>query len=157
MSLSIELEHSVNITASNNDPVIAGSLLMLKCTTMSNHVPDMLWIGSNGTAITENGSSVSEQVNGDLKSTTLMFDPLRTSHAGNYTCISNIEDNFSTIQAHHLVTVESKPQFVNVRLCIPKNAIINDVYMYMKTSSKLMNITLYCTFVSISVQFPHQK
>ena len=120
MSSPIELEHSVNITASNNDPVIAGSLLTLNCTTISNHMPDMMWVGPNGPAIAENGSTVSEQVNGDLKSTILMFDPLRTSHAGNYTCISIIEDNFSTIQAHHLVTVESKPQFVNVRLCIPR-------------------------------------
>ena len=85
-----------HITASNNDPVIAGSLLMLNCTSMSNHMPDMLSVGPNGPAIGENGSTV-EQVTSDLKSTILVFHPLQTSHVGNYICKSIIEVNFSTI------------------------------------------------------------
>ena len=125
---------------------------MLNCTSMSNHMPDMLSVGPNGPAIGENGSTV-EQVTSDLKSTILVFHPLQTSHVGNYICKSIIEVNFSTIQAHHLVTVESKPQFVNVHQ--ERCSRLYDVYM--KTSSKLMNSTMYCTFESISVQFPHQK
>lgn len=100
----------MNITASSNDPAIAGSLLTLNCFTMSNHVPDLMWVSPNGSTIADNGIAVSKQVNCTLKSATLVFDALRTSHAGNYTCISVIADNFHTFQAHHFVNVESKPQ-----------------------------------------------
>lgn len=103
-----ELEHNMSITASTNNPVIAGSSLTLNCTATSNHVPLLTWVGPNGPTNVENGIIVSEQINGDMKQTILTFDPLRTSHAGNYTCISIIEDSVSKIVAQHLVIVESE-------------------------------------------------
>jgi len=98
----------MSITASSNNPVIAGSWLTLNCTATSNLVPHLIWIGLSDLANVENGIILSEHLNGDLKSAILTFDPLQTSHAGNYTCVSTIEDNISKLVADYLITVESK-------------------------------------------------
>ena len=100
-----ELEHSMSITASSNNPVTAGSSLTLNCTSTSNLVPHLKWIGLSDLANFEN---VSEHLNGESKSAILTFDPLQTSHAGNYTCVSIIEENVSKLVANHFITVESK-------------------------------------------------
>jgi len=105
-----ELEHTVNITASSTSPaVLAGGTLTLNCTAVSSRTPNVTWTGPNGPAVEENGITLSEQTkNGLMASVLLTIDPLRTSNAGYYTCVSNIEDSMSVKQAQYLVMVESK-------------------------------------------------
>lgn len=100
----------MNITASSSSSaVIAGGTLTLICTATSNHIPHLMWIGPNGPAVDGNGTTVSEQIRDGLESSMLLvIDPVRTSLAGYYTCISNIEGSLSEKQAQYLVTVESK-------------------------------------------------
>ena len=98
----------MSITASSNNPVIAGSSLTLNCTATSNLVPQLKWIGLSDLASVEKGISLSEHLNGQSKTAILTFDPLQTSYAGNYTCVSIIEDNISELVADYLITVESK-------------------------------------------------
>ena len=105
-----ELEHSVNITASSTSPAaLAGGTLTLNCTAVSSRTPNVTWTGPNGPAVDENGITLSEQTNDGLMASVLLtIDPLQTSHAGYYTCVSNIEDGVSEKQAQYLVIVKSK-------------------------------------------------
>ena len=97
---------AVNITASGRN--VAGATYSLECTvysTASNSFLnyDFTWLGpTNSTK-----SVPSEMVNTTGNMSTLTFDPLATSHAGNYTCVVTALALFMNEEVDLNVTVTS--------------------------------------------------
>ena len=104
------LENSLNISASEDMPVLAGTALSLRCIAVNDRIQSLCWLDARGNIITSgDGVNVSlSQLDGVTGILTLTFESVRTSQAGNYSC--KCEDNNST----YLVDVQSK--FKNVNL-----------------------------------------
>ena len=107
----------MTLTPSSSDPVSAGSSLTLNCSVVSDRVPQLTWVGPNGTVVTGNGITVSPQTDNDQISTIILtFSSIRTSHAGYYNCSSEVtEEPMSTTWDTYLVRVQSK------RVCLHKS------------------------------------
>ena len=106
---STELLHNVTITSSGAP--ISGGTYNLTCTVEANVQPTVQWLySSNGTAVT-NGSNITvgtERTTGSTTILTLSFNPLSTSHGGQYTCQSTIDSPASTVFATRNVTVQGE-------------------------------------------------
>ena len=104
-----ELEHSVGITSSSTTQVKAGGVVVLTCESVSDRLPHLTWVGPDGPVTSGNGITVLyKNINETASQSTLAFHPLRTSHAGLYTCTSNVESGFSVKEESHSVSVQSK-------------------------------------------------
>ena len=83
----------------------------LTCTVEANVPPTVQWLySSNGTEVT-NGSAITvgtERTTGSTTTLTLSFDPLHTSHGGQYTCQSTIDSPASTVNATRNVTAQGE-------------------------------------------------
>ena len=100
------LEKNISIESSADSP-IAGERFVITCTIISDRPAQLTWKGRNGLPIRENNPSVYSQVtSGMLTSVKLIFQPLYTSHAGIYTCISLVGSNINS--KTYSVRVQSK-------------------------------------------------
>ena len=88
----------VNVTSSSTGPGQAGAVVVLTCLSASDRLPQLTWEGPSGPVSSGSGITVleeQERENNTARSA-LIFSPLQTSHAGAYTCASNIESGFKT-------------------------------------------------------------
>ena len=75
----------------------AGESYLLTCTAVEviaglRNMPSLQWLDSNGSPVQGTGITVGElQITDTAAILTLTFDPLRTSHAGVYTCWGMLE------------------------------------------------------------------
>ena len=100
--MHINREHKENIP-------LAGRAFVLACLTESNMFTNVTWMGPDGTITSGNGITLHVQKENETTVKYLLkFLILKTSHAGNYTCISNVEDGFSTKEVTTLVWPQSK-------------------------------------------------
>ena len=104
---STELLHNVTITSSGAP--ISGETYSLTCTVEANVPPTVQWLySSNGTAVT-NESNITvgtERTTNYTTILTLSFNPLHTSHGGQYTCQSTTDTPPSTVNATRNVIVQ---------------------------------------------------
>ena len=102
----------VTVSVAGDD--VAGSTLSLLCTATSLiplvHPPVVLWVG---VATTNSHVIVKERNSFSASNVTVTFDPLRTSHGGQYICqadydipAANLASNLRTQM--HTVTVQSE-------------------------------------------------
>ena len=107
--LSTVLLHDVTITSSGVPT--SQETYNLTCTVEANVPPTVQWLYcSNGSEVT-NGSGITIGTQRTTVSTTtltLSFNPLHTSHGGQYICQSTIDSPASTVNATRNVTVQSK-------------------------------------------------
>ena len=103
----LELEHTVDITASEDIP-IAGESLTLTCTVWSKLPAMVKWVTENGDPVvnTSDVSVSSQMIDFFIHTVNISFKPLSTSHAGIYTCISS--NPLSRIEDAYLVTIASE-------------------------------------------------
>ena len=87
----------------------------LTCTVEANVPPTVQWLySSNGTVVT-NVSDITvgiQRTTGSTTTLTLSFNPLHTSHGGQYTCQSTTDTPPSTVNATRNVTVHGECKYV---------------------------------------------
>ena len=107
---STELLHNYVTITSSGVPT-SGETYNLICTVEANVPPTVQWLySSNGTAVT-NGNGITVETQRTTNSTTtltLSFNPLHTSHGGQYTCQSTTDTPSSTVNATTDVTVQGE-------------------------------------------------
>ena len=87
------LEIYISIEASADVPT-AGEDFTLTCRAFSDEPTQLTWMGTNGLPVSGENLFVQSQVtNGRITSVNLIFDKLRTSQAGMYTCVSVMGSN----------------------------------------------------------------
>ena len=89
--------------------------MVLTCQSMSSLPSKMTWMGPNGPVTSGNGVTVVTDEQNSQSS--LAFHPVRVSHAGQYTCISVVEEVGSLKEANILVAVQRK-YIVGVDVCL---------------------------------------
>ena len=108
-SISTELQH--NITTLSSGIPRSGETYNLTCTVEANVPPTVQWLyTSNGTAVTNN-SDITVGTQRTTDSTTILtlsFNPLHTSHGGQYTCRSTTDTPPSTVNMTRNVTVQGE-------------------------------------------------
>ena len=81
------------VTASSGSS-IAGSMYSLVCTVKVVDglvvVPDVMWIKDGRVLVNGTNTTLTRTVSGPNSTLNLTFNPLRTSHAGQYTCNTSI-------------------------------------------------------------------
>ena len=96
MLLSAPAAPSVNISLDNvGSPLIAGTNRSLLCSVDSSTVPVILTWLKNGSLVNTSDSRVT--VSTTSSTSTLMFNPLRTSDDGQYQCMGTVVSNGTTI------------------------------------------------------------
>ena len=94
--------HTINISTSGSP--VAGQMYTLTCTGRivgdTSLIPVVTWRNSNGVVTNGNDITVSNGV--------LTFNPLHTSHGGQYTCQSTLSSPISSMTATINITVQSK-------------------------------------------------
>lgn len=108
--LHIELQHSLNITASKPNPVVVGATLTLTCVAVSNRAATLQWIDENGDEIPSgNGIDVSASLTHEVTSTiTLTFAYAKTTDSGTYTCKCVVDELSSFETTTYTVTIQSQ-------------------------------------------------
>ena len=110
---STELLHNVTITSSGVPT--SGETYKLICTVEANVPPTVQWLySSNGSRVT-NGSDITVgtlRTTGSTTTLTLSFNPLHTSHGGQYTCQSTTDTPPSTVTATRNVTVQGESKYI---------------------------------------------
>lgn len=110
----IELQHEVSISSSSSGTVEAGGVLILTCNSVSNKPHILSWMGPNGLVTSGDGITVQlEEESDTVLQSSLIFSPLRTSHAGNYSCISNVEEGFSIKEVISFLGIQSESQLLH--------------------------------------------
>ena len=108
-SISAVFQHDVTIMTSGEP--ISGETYNLTCTVEANVQPTVQWLySSNGDEVT-NDSNITvgtPRTTGSTTTLTLSFNPLHTSHGGQYTCQSMIGAPASTVNATRNVTVHGE-------------------------------------------------
>lgn len=80
--------------------------MVLTCEAISNIPTKLTWVGPSGPVTSGNGVTV--VIYPDALQSNLAFYPLRPSHAGEYTCISTVEEVDSVKEASKLVSIQGK-------------------------------------------------
>ena len=80
--------------------------MVLTCQSLSSVPSEMTWVGPNGPVT--NGNGVTVVTDEENSQSSLAFHPVRVSHAGQYTCISLVEEVGSLKEASILVAVQRK-------------------------------------------------
>ena len=109
LSISTELLH--NITIMTSDVPISGETYNLTCTVESNVPQTIQWLYSSNNSKVTNSSDITvgtKRTTGSTTTLTLSFNPLHTSHGGQYTCRSMINTPPSTVTAVRNVTVQGE-------------------------------------------------
>ena len=107
----IELQHSLDITASSINPVVVGATLTLTCVAVSNRASTLQWIDTtNGLEMSSgNGIDVSSSQTNEVTSTiTLTFVSLKITDAGTYSCKCVVDELSSFETTTYTVSVQSK-------------------------------------------------
>ena len=111
-----ELLH--NVTIMDSGAPISGGTYNLTCTVEANILPTVQWLYFiNSTAVT-NRSNITvgtQRTTGSTTTLTLSFNPLHTSHGGQYTCQSKIDTPASTVTATRDVTVQGECMDIHVK------------------------------------------
>ena len=109
-----ELANTVQISGSSN-PLAAGRRHSLTCHVTSDITPTVKWVGLDGTELeTGEGMIVSEPVRYGLNTTmVLTFDTLKTSHGGDYSCVSSTNYPTTEVTATRELIVQSKSQLTS--------------------------------------------
>ena len=95
------------ITISEPGTGIAGDPFSLTCTVEVSMPPDVQWISSNTTVTNSSQITVGPPVTaGNITELTLTFNPLLTSHRGQYTCRSEVVTAMSVQNKIRNITVE---------------------------------------------------
>ena len=108
-SISTELLHNITIMSSGEP--ISGETYNLTCTVESNVLPTVQWLYTSSNTAVTNSSDITvgtERANDSTTILTLSFNPLHTSHGGQYTCQSMIDTPPSTVTAARNVTVQGE-------------------------------------------------
>ena len=88
-------ENSLNISASEDMPVLAGTALSLRCIAVNDRIQSLHWLDARGNITSGDGVDVSlSQLDGVTGILTLTFESIRTSQGGNYSC--KCEDDIFT-------------------------------------------------------------
>ena len=90
---------------------ISGETYNLTCTVEANVQPTVQWLYSNSGSRVTNESNITVETEKTTNSTTILtlsFNPLSTSHGGQYTCQSTTDTPPSTVNATRNVTVQSE-------------------------------------------------
>ena len=89
---------------------VSGDTFSLTCTVDVSIPPVVQWIDPNGTVITNTTLiTVGPPVRaGNITNLTLIFEPLLTSHGGQYTCQSDVDVASSARYSTRNVTVQSE-------------------------------------------------
>ena len=98
---------SINPTGNN----IAGERYSLVCSVTAPSQPTIIWLDNGGMAISSDSSRTVSATTGDSSngySSTLTFNPLSASHAGNYTCRAIVDGEM--VMDTEMVTVQSEYQ-----------------------------------------------
>lgn len=99
---------------SSSDYPIAGEYLTLTCSVVSDGPVVMMWLGPHGEDASRNTSALLlRMINGSLS---ISFQPLHTSHGGNYTCVSSIVTSVHVVEKQYSITVQSK--WIQISLCL---------------------------------------
>ena len=98
------------VTVSESGTAVSGDILKLTCTVDVSIPPVVQWIYPNGAVITNSswitvGPPVRE---GNITNLTLIFEHLITSHGGQYTCQSRVDEASSARNSTRNVTVQSE-------------------------------------------------
>ena len=104
---STELLHNVTITSSGI--LISGETYNLTCTVEANVPQTVQWLySSNRSEVTSSGNITveTEKTTNSTTILTLSFNPLSSSHGGQYTCQSKINAPPSTVNATRNITVQ---------------------------------------------------
>ena len=95
----------------------AGSTYTLVCqvSVVEDQVmdPDVVWLDSNGTAVSGMNITVGGQnIEGSVVTRNLTFSPLRTSHGGNYTCQASISVSNISVSSSNLTRITVQSMFI---------------------------------------------
>lgn len=95
----------INVESSSDYPT-AGENLTLICSVVSDTPVVMRWIGPDGEDASQNTSALLlKMINASLS---ISFQPLHTSHGGNYTCISSVVSSVQVVEQQYFIAVHSK-------------------------------------------------
>ena len=110
MYAHIELQHSLDITASSINPVVVGATLTLTCVAVSNRASTLQWIDTDGLEMSSgNGIDVSSSQTNEVTSTiTLTFVSIKITDVGTYSCKCVVEELSSFETTTYTVSVQSK-------------------------------------------------
>ena len=98
--------HNVSIDGAAN-PLSAGDKYTLTCNVTAEFAHSVKWLDSNNTDVNDDITMVTVS-GGNTTSLLLHFDPIKTSHAGTYTCVSSISEPTSIKMATRNLQVRSK-------------------------------------------------
>ena len=89
--IETELENTVTVQASSDLP-LSGERFILTCNVVCDRPPHVKWLDPRGQTPTGQGITLSPQTfNERMYSVEILFDPLRTSQTGIYTCMSTVD------------------------------------------------------------------
>ena len=99
------------VTTSSYGSTIAGSVYTLVCMVKVVDgmvaVPDVVWMKDGGVLVNGTNIILTRTVSGGKNTLNLTFNPLLTSHGGQYTCAANISDQNVTNSLRVNVSVQS--------------------------------------------------
>jgi hypothetical protein len=107
-----EFEHTLEITASHGNAVVAGTRLTLTCEAVTSRPAHLQWQGLDTSDPFVTASTPT--VNGVTTSITLTFNHLKTSHSGDYNCSCVIDDPSSSVVVTYKVIVQIPPPTVSL-------------------------------------------
>ena len=130
--------HNITVITSSGSP-ISGETYNLTCTVEANVPRTVRWLYTSSNTAVTNGSNITvgtQRTNGSTTTLTLSFNPLHTSHGGQYTCQSTTDTPSSAVNATRNVTVQSECMLIQ-NLISAKNT--------------CQNTTIFCALL----QFAH--
>jgi len=118
------------ITISESGTGIAGDTFNVTCTVDVSMPPDVQWIYPNGNTVTNSsGIIVGPPVTiGNITNLTLTFNPLVTSHRGQYTC-------------HSEVVIASSIQSENTNITVERELVGFECWSHLYNTYKLNGLT----------------
>ena len=96
---------NISIESSSDYPT-AGENLTLTCSVVSDTPVVMRWLGPDGEDASRSTSAlILKMINASLS---ISFQPLYTSHGGNYTCVSSVVSSVHVVEQQYSITIQSK-------------------------------------------------
>ena len=165
------------VTISESGTAVSGDILKLTCTVDVSIPPVVQWIDPNNTVITNTTFiTVGPPLRaGNITNLTLIFEPLVTSHGGQYTCQSDVDAASSARYSTSNVTVQSELVDLICTACVSTVWVCDCMYFFLLVAPPSLsisreqiedslivnqNLTLTCTALpsqyvdtSVAVQF----
>ena len=116
----LEPVHIVDIEVSSNSTTAGGNYSLI-CTVFSDFPPTVQWLDAEGNEVDvfSDSMTINQQFYGKTTILTLNFDPLKTSHSGLYSCVSNITQFVYKRNTTELVVDSKLLPLTNLFLIIP--------------------------------------